>query len=198
MISSEKITNLKHQTSNGGFTLIETLLAVLLLTSAIAGPLTIASHGLTASITAKDQITGFYLAQDAMEQVRFVRDSNCLAAGSSSGCPAGSWLSGLGACISTDGSASCYLDSLATNPSVATACTGACPVMRYDATNNYFNYNSSMPATSQQFVRTVSIQNNPSGTTPDEAVVTVKVSWVDVADVTHPPVTIRENIFRWQ
>lgn len=182
-----------------GFTLVETLVAVLLLSMAIAGPLTIASKGLTATLVAKDQFTGFYLAQDAMEYVRFIRDSACLSSPSgSSGCPANIWLSGLSACISTDGSARCYLDSLGSQPDVPTACSGTCPTLRYDTTNRYFNYNASVPLTPQRYVRTVSIQHNPSGSTPDEAVVTVTVSWSDIAGVTRVPITVRESIFRWQ
>lgn len=182
-----------------GFTLVETLVAVLLLSLAIAGPLTIASKGLTATLVAKDQFTGFYLAQDAMEYVRFLRDSACLASGGgATGCPSNIWLSSMTACVSADGSASCYFDSLGTNPDTPRACVGACPVMNYDTTNRFFNYNGSMPLTPQNYIRTVSIKNDPSGSTPDEALVTITVSWTDVAGVTRVPITIRESIFRWQ
>ena len=60
------MTHLFKQKIARGFTLIETLIAVLILTTAIAGPLTIASKGLTATLVAKDQISAFYLAQDAV------------------------------------------------------------------------------------------------------------------------------------
>lgn len=182
-----------------GFTLVETLVAVLLLSIAIAGPLTIASKGLTATLVAKDQFTGFFLAQDAVEYVRFLRDSACLAAASGpSGCPSNVWLSGLGACVSTDGSAKCYFDSLGSQPDVPTACSGTCPTLRYDPTNRYFNYNAAVGVTGQRYIRTVSIQNNPGGATPDEALVTVSITWSDIAGVTRVPITIRESIFRWQ
>lgn len=182
-----------------GFTLVETLVAVLLLSVAIVGPLTIASKGLTATLVAKDQFTGFFLAQDAMEYVRFLRDSSCLASPSGgSGCPSNVWLSALSACISTDGSATCYLDSLGVHPDVPTACSGTCPTLRYDTPNRYFNYNASVPVSSQRYVRTVSIKNDPSGSTPDEAIVTVTVSWSDIAGATRVPITVRESIFRWQ
>lgn len=185
-----------------GFTLIETLLAVMLLTSAIAGPLTIAAQGLTSSLVAKDQITAFYLAQDAMEHVRFVRDSSCLAAGPqivAGGCPSNVWLANLGPCISTDGSAECTVDSVQN-----TVCAyGQCgTVLNYNKDNNFFTYAAangiSVVPTPQQYIRKVRIVHDASGATPDEAVVTVTVSWSNVAGVTHPPITVRENIFRWQ
>lgn len=185
----------KYVNIHKGFTLIETLVAVLLLSLAIGGPLTIASKGLTATLVAKDQFIGFYLAQDAIEQVRFLRDSACLASGGGpSGCPAGSWLSSFGSCVSADGSASCYLDSI---QGTVTACSGACPTLNYDSTNKYFSYTSGTRS-AQQFIRTVTIQNNPSGSSPDEAIVTVSVSWTDRAGITRVPITVRENIFRWQ
>ena len=180
---------------NKGFTLIETLVAVLLLAVAIVGPLTIASKGLTATLVAKDQFIGFYLAQDAIEQVRFLRDSACLATpGDSTGCPSGVWLSGLNNCLVSVNPNGCILDSLASNPATPAACGSTCDIMRYDATNHIFNYNPAMPLTPQQFIRTVKITN----TTPDEAVVTVEVNWVDRAGITRIPITVRENIFRWQ
>ena len=42
-----------------GFTIIETLIAILILTTAIAGLLTIAAKGLTTAIEARDQLTAF-------------------------------------------------------------------------------------------------------------------------------------------
>lgn len=181
-----------------GFTLIETLVAVLLLATAIAGPLTIASKGLSSAVVAKNQIAAFYLAQDAMEQVRYLRDSACLAVAPAS-CTTGVWLSSLANCVSSDGSASCELDSLGFYPSTPTVCTGGvCDYLRYDSANQSYNYNTSAAITPQHFLRTITIQNNPSGSTPDEATVTVTVSWSDYAGVTHAPATLRESIFRWQ
>ncbi len=179
---------------SSGFTLIETLVAVLLLATAIVGPLTIASKGLTSTMIAKDQFIGFYLAQDAIEQVRFLRDTACLATpGDSTGCPGSAWLQGLNNCLVSVNPNGCVLDSLATNPASPAACVSICEPMRYDATNHIFNYNPAMPLTPQKFIRTVKITN-----TADEAVVTVEVNWVDRAGITRVPITVRENIFRWQ
>src|SRR6185437_13507555 len=103
---------------NKGFTLIETLVAVLLLSIAIVGPMTIAQKGLQTALISKDQATAFNLAQDAIEFVRFARDTNCLVAGPG-GCPAGNWLHGNGGagtialdnCVSTTGTSACYISS---------------------------------------------------------------------------------------
>jgi len=183
-----------------GFTLIETLIAVLLLATAIAGPLTIASKGLTATVVAKNQFTAFYLAQDAMEQVRFLRDSACLVATpGADGCPQANWLSALGPCTSTDGTASCTIDSLqdpAINPPIA--CGATCPTLYYHTTNKYFTYDTNQSLTKERFVRSIRIQHDPAGPNPNEAIVTVTVSWSATPGATRAPVTVRENIFRWQ
>jgi len=67
--------NMKKQ----GFTLVETLVAITILLIAIAGPLTIASKGLNGAYYARDQITAYYLAQEGIEYIRNVRDTNSLS-----------------------------------------------------------------------------------------------------------------------
>jgi Tfp pilus assembly protein PilV len=181
-----------------GFTLIEALVAVLMLTLSIAGPLTIASKGMTATMIAKDQFTAFYLAQDAIEQVRFLRDTACLgSSGGPSGCPDTVWTQSLNNCITSLSANGCYLDSLGNYPAAATPCPSTpCPVMRYDSTNKVFNYNDvSLPLTPQRFIRTIKIA---PGSSADEAIVTVTVSWTGITGTSPLPVTVRETLFRWQ
>lgn len=169
-----------------GFTLIETLVAVLLLTAAIAGPLTLASKGLSAALIARDQMIAFYLAQDAVEYVRYMRDSNRLA-----GSP---WLTGLSpACTGANG---CVIDTLAnTAAGTATACSSTCPpINKYNDGSGhvYFSYTAGAP-TPQQFRRTVTL-TTPSAT---ETVLTVAVSWRAQSGVTRT-ISVRENILDWQ
>ncbi len=166
-----------------GFTLIETLIAVLLLATAIAGPLTIAAKGLSAALIARDQMVAFYLAQDAVEYVRFVRDSNKLA-----GDP---WLTNLTACTT---SAGCTLEPAT---GTVTACSITCPVMnRYDNSGQIlFTYTLGTP-TPQQFVRTVKLEAPPTGELTEE-VLTVSVSWRAQSGVTRT-IVVRENLFDWQ
>lgn len=59
--------------------MVETLVAVAILMISIAGPLTIAQKGLTASIYARDQVIASFLAQDAMEFIKNYRDNNIIA-----------------------------------------------------------------------------------------------------------------------
>jgi prepilin-type N-terminal cleavage/methylation domain-containing protein len=188
--------------SRGGFTLIETMIAVLLLSIAIAGPLTLAAQGLSSALISKDQIGAFYLAQDAVEYIRFARDSNCLASGSP--CSSSTWLTGLvgpGLC-STDGTVACAIDSIQGTVSSATCGGGAlCTTpLFYDPTDHYFCYqggstNCTQP-TPERYVRSVQIVT-PVGGNSSEAEVIVTVSWTGQGGLTHQ-VIVRENLFDWE
>lgn len=72
----------KGQTSSmslvRGFSLIETLVAIVVLVGAIAGPLTLASQGIKAASLFKNQLIASNLAQEGMELVHAKRDSNIL------------------------------------------------------------------------------------------------------------------------
>lgn len=72
---SRKITR-GHQ----GFTLIESLIAIAIVTVAISGPLWAAGRSLEAAQIAQDQLVATGLAQEAVEYVRAVRDDEYLAA----------------------------------------------------------------------------------------------------------------------
>ena len=171
-----------------GFTLIETLVAVLLLVSAIVGPLTLAAKGLSAALIARDQTVAFYLAQDGVEYVRYVRDSNKLAT------PANPWLTGLSDCTGAGG---CTIDPTA---GTVAACTGTCGyLLKYDdgSGHKYFTYNSSLGTqTPQRFLRTITLAPPASGGTTEE-VLTISVSWRAQSGATRT-ITVRENIFDWQ
>lgn len=63
-----------------GFTLIETLVAVSILTLSIAGPLYTANSAIVAAENARNQLTASHLAQEGIEYVRWMRDNEYLAA----------------------------------------------------------------------------------------------------------------------
>ena len=188
------------QSAVKGFTLIETMVAVLLLSIAIAGPLTIASKGLSSALIAKDQIGAYYLGQDAIEYLRFKRDSNCLANGTPvGGCPSGTWLAGVvgtGFC-SADGLTACRIDSI---QDTVASCSGTCGVLNWDSGNHFYTYASTngttILASPEHYIRTVSIVT-PVGSNPNEAAITVTVQWTGAGGLTHS-VTHREDIFNWQ
>jgi prepilin-type N-terminal cleavage/methylation domain-containing protein len=179
-----------------GFTLIETLMAVLLLSIAIVGPLTIAQKGLQTSLIAKDQSIAFNLAQDAVEFVRFARDTNCLAAGPG-GCPPAKLNNSINLtpCVTTLGTNACYVDSYLNTVTTCSAVTCPSPI-NYDSTTNAYSYSGS--ATPTIFTRSVTIKYDntcSSPCNPNEADLVVTVSWND--PINHS-VTVRESLYNWQ
>jgi Tfp pilus assembly protein PilV len=85
-------SRLRGNDRKAGFTLVETLVAISVLMLAVTGPLFYASESLKAATYARDQITAFYLAQDAFEQIRKIRDDNLYVNS------AAAWYSGLQGC----------------------------------------------------------------------------------------------------
>ena len=68
-----------NDTPPAGFTLVESMVAVTILTLAVAGPLFTAGRAIVAAQTARDQLTASYLAQEGVEYVRALRDDEYLA-----------------------------------------------------------------------------------------------------------------------
>src|SRR3989344_9316175 len=64
--------------SSRGMTLIETLVAITILTVAIIAPMSLTMQSLSASYYARDQVSAFNLGQEAIESVRAIRDGNIL------------------------------------------------------------------------------------------------------------------------
>lgn len=162
-----------------GFTLIETLVAVSILMGAVAGPLTIAQKSLTIARGARGQITAHYLAQDALEYVRSVRDGNFIGGSN--------WLSNLGPCKNK----ACYADTTLSADRI-TSCSGACPALRYDAATGLYGYDRGA-ATS--IVREIRLDTFGSGREA-EAVLTVRVLWQEAAGARE--LLVRENLYDWR
>jgi len=90
---------------NRGFTILETLVAITIILIAITGPLDIIAHSLKASYYSRDEVTAFYLAQEAIEYARNERDNNELSQYTA----VKDWL--VGAVGSRDGSIDCLNDA---------------------------------------------------------------------------------------
>jgi prepilin-type N-terminal cleavage/methylation domain-containing protein len=149
-----------HVRTRRGFTLIETFVAISILLVAVSSALTLSSRGLAAAFSARDQMIAFYLSQEAIEYVRYIRDGNTLAGAN--------WLTDLSECVG----ASCTVDVRAASPAEGTAlCSGACPVIRFNETSGMYGYDPSFSPT--PFTRSISLTR----ITDDEMLLSVSVSW---------------------
>ena len=91
----------KHKLKHG-FTLIETLVAITILSAAVAGPMVLSIKNIGTAAVSQDQLVAFYLGQEVFEYVKNTRDTNLLNESSD-------WLAGLDNC-KISGSAGCYID----------------------------------------------------------------------------------------
>lgn len=158
---------------NGGFTVVETLFAILIVGLVVGGVFSAVQIGLSTTIISKDQITAYYLAQEAFEMIKNRRDYNYLYF-LNTGIPT-NWLSGI-ADQSTDPcyfGKVCRVDSLVAITSSLQECgTGwdTCPPIKQDS-NYLYGYAG---GNNTKFKREVKIESIPGGY---EVSVTVRVSW---------------------
>lgn len=135
------------QQKNKGFTLIEVLVSVFILITAVVVPLTIGSKAYAYSNFVRDQSTASYLAQEAVEFIRLTRDNASLNPS-----PSGAWVdfkSNISNCMSDDG---CQLDVLASSVSID-QCAEKCDSLyrQNDGTYTYIP----VVGSNRWFVRTI-------------------------------------------
>lgn len=171
---------------NKGFTVVETLVAISILSLSIAATFTAVQNGIQNSTIAKDQITAFYLAQEAMEYIKNVRDQNALASTVEGDPPTTKWLTGLSEvagdpCYFT--TKVCTVDVTETYPASIETCPGAlgtCPALNQDTSSGsptyLFGYNASWPTS--RFKREIQFEE----VVPDtEVTVIITVTWTSSA-----------------
>lgn len=86
--------NKKQTNTKKGFTLIEALVAISILMIAIASPMLLAQKSLSSANLSKDQMIATFLAQDAIEAVKNIRDEIAI-----NGSNTGDWLDKLEPCV---------------------------------------------------------------------------------------------------
>lgn len=191
------------------FTLVETLVAVSIVTLAVTGPLVTASRTIVAAEIANDQITASYLAQEGIEYVRAMRDDAYLKSYRDTPNPAlvssNAWnwfitgnesfsvLSCLNATCTLDTTENMGTTQDASTPYSITPCSGNTCTQLYMTSVGTYSQNST-GNTPTGFTRTIEVNTVP----PDdfEKVVVSKVTW-DFHGTLHT-VTIMDHITRWQ
>ncbi len=183
-------TYIKNMKGDKGFTLIEGLVAISILSVSVTAPLLIAQKGVSSAMYARDQVTAFYLAQEAVEYIRNIRDTNRIT-----GAP--SWLDTLTPCMSTGAGEKCTIDARYsdpfTSPGAILSCpSGNCPTLLFDPAEGIYGYGTGWQPTI--FTRSISVSNLAS---PKEAEIAVTISWTTKLFLPVRTFTIREHIFNY-
>ena len=205
--------------ANSGFTLIETLVAISILLIAVVGPLTISASSLQSSLNVRNQITASYLAEEAIEYIRNIRDTEsikCIYGASfcppPSASPNTNFLSDL---TSPANNPTGIFDldiinklpfdesnSDLFNTGVIVSCpinTGCLP-LNYNSANGTYSHSSSYSPS--QFTRTITLKpinnndGNNSNSNNDEYQMSVTVKWP--SPLPDSSVTLSEDLTNWQ
>lgn len=179
--------------SMGGFTLIETLVAVAIFASAITGLIAITAGGVANTNFVKNKFTAGYLAMEGAELIRNLRDTTAIAN------PAATWeevLSSFSACFAPN---SCYLDAFEINTPLVCPSEG-CDFMTYQESTGQFHYNGIDISDNllSIFRRRITVEMVPpadSVNPPSEIRVTSAVDWLQ-GTKTHT-VTYSYNLKNW-
>lgn len=178
---------------SAGFTLVETLVAISILSLSILGTFTAVQHSLQTSGFAKDQITAFYLVQEGMEYVRNMRDQNALASIASVNNGGGpvNWLTGLSASAPDPCyfGKTCRIDSPNATLATCSGGWGSCPNLLQDPTSGLFGYTGGW--TDSRFRREMQITQ----VSANEVKVTISIAWTSANFSKNFQVT--ESLFNW-
>ncbi len=162
-----------------GFTLVETLVAVSILSVSILAGFTAVQGSLKNSSLSKDQVTAFFLAQEAIEFVKNIRDENALT---NLGSTPTHWLNRL----AEDSSDPCWFGNVCrvdpyqysiSSVNAIVFCgtsSGSCPVLNQSisgSTTGLFGYTAGWPAS--RFKREIQFEQ----ITANQIYITVTVTW---------------------
>lgn len=184
---------MKRNINNIGFSLVETLVAITVLVTVVSAVLSIASRSLRLTGIAREQLIAFYLAQEPIEYIRFVRDSNRIQ-----GTPF-TWSAllgsgALGECVNAD----CTINGIATGfpPQADTikTCSGPCDPIKFSPSKGLYSYDTGGDWAASKYTRTTYIKY-PADALDDEIAIRVTVSW-QTGSFTRT-VEAREDIFNW-
>ncbi|MBI4155889.1 MAG: type II secretion system protein [Candidatus Zambryskibacteria bacterium] len=155
-----------------GFTLVETLVAISILTMSIAATFTAVQSGIQSSTIAKDQVTAFWLAQEGMEFIRNIRDENALR--SVSGTPT-NWLASLSASAGDPCffGKTCTIDSPLKTTAACSGGFGSCPNIRQSPSTGLYGYTSGW--TQLNFKREIQFQSISAS----EVKALINISWLN-------------------
>lgn len=162
-----------------GFTLIETMVAVTILTIAVAGPMVTAGRAIVAAQISRDQLTASYLAQEGVEYVRAIRDDEYLATYPSN----------------TSAAWGNFLTGVINQCRAPNICTLALDLTLVQCPNNSCTTTFSLLSNGTPYKRTIQVIDASPGGTTDIRIIS-RVLW-DFHGKTYS-VTVYDHLTSWQ
>ncbi len=183
--------SIQHNTTSGGFTLIETLIALSIFTTSLLGLMVVSSQGISGTNYARNQLMASYLAEEGIEYVRAIRDSEYVADPAIDFEQIFSVTHPLGNCANKN----CGIAFSGGQPKTKKCLNNVCEMLYRDS-QGYYNYTA--PGNTG-FARTIRIDlpspgNNQLGA--DEVRLTSTVTWQE--GLSTKSVSLTENLFGWQ
>ena len=184
---------IKRIKNNKGFTLVETMFAVLILSFAIVSMMTVIANSLFAARYARDEITVNYLLQEVVDYIRNDRDTTVLLVG---GQTWESFFAKYSNCSNEE--TGCYFDVLSESAISPTECpSGGCPNLYFDANADTTPFYTNDDGINTGKIRTnfrrkiVVVQNGL-----DEIDVTITIDWINGS----LPVSrsLKTSFMKWQ
>ncbi len=167
-----------------GLTLIETLIAISILLMSAVMPMTIYSNSIVNARYASEQITATYLAQEAVELVKYMVDTR-FNQGSS-------WFGNSSSPELPNCDGSGFGNVCTTEVSSGSICRGvSCSSMLYFDINNLYTHDNT--GTPTKFSRTVEFDGNPN---TEGALVSSTVTWKSGGKDRN--VTVEEYVTKWR
>ncbi len=155
-----------------GFTLIDVIVAIFIMAVALMAIIGLANYALTTAAVSKDRVIASGLAQEGIEIVRNIRDSQ------------DDWDDWYTNGISTG-------DYLAQYNNSSLISYSSLP-LRIDSTGHY-QYSS---GNNSIFYRKISITKNPSGSEPNEIKVTAEIKWSEKGK--QYSLTAEDRLWNWR
>lgn len=180
--------------NNRGFTLIETMVAVFILTVSVVSLMNVVTSSLFAAKYAKDEITVNYLLQEAIDYIRNDRDTIFL----SSENPGDSWGIFLDRYTICNTSGDCYIDILSGwGPQSCSSLGADCTTLYYNSdpsTNQaFYTHDKSISgAVKSKYKREIEVKNSSS----DEVDIKVTVKWNNGSLAKER--TLKTSLLKWQ
>jgi prepilin-type N-terminal cleavage/methylation domain-containing protein len=154
--------------NNNGFTLVETMVAVFILTISITTFMGVVANGLFTSRYARDEITANYLIQEVIDYIRNDRDTNILLGTTTWD----NFLNRYNLCTASGNG--CYIN--VSDGTGQKACPDQYCSMYYNENATSGPYYSYSGTTKSKFKRKIVVEENISN--PDQMDIEVTVSWL--------------------